>query len=358
LSSLAPPIADDPLSADKTLPPSRPIGVLWRRFVAFAIDVIVLGLVGFAISLPFFETFSRLGPWGSLVGFCLALPYFAILNSDVGNGQTLGKRLMHLQVIDKKGNTISFWRSVVRYAVLAVPYFLNEMTLPATRTPWAGSTLVAVVVAGVGGATLYLVLFNRHTRQGIHDLAIGSYVADADKDGILKIEPIWGAHWVILSLLLIALFLGTGVLGDKLAQWGPFPQLLQDVRLVEGMEGVQAAGVQDLNTGSSGSGEKKKILVINVYWVGKSADKHAFADDWKERFAGKWENQRAFADQVAKLIIEHDPTVKEHDELKITVIRGYSLGIAHYQVSYYYQHTPAEWTVRLFGAEEPPPSGP
>jgi len=333
LSILAPPIASDPLSVDKTLPPDRTIGALWRRLVAFAVDGIVVGSVGITITLPFFETFSRLGWWGPLVGFCLALPYFAILNSGIGNGQTLGKRWMHLRVIDKTGNTISFWKSVIRYSVFAVPYFLNEMTLPATRTPWAVSALVAVVVAAVGGATLYLVLFNRHTRQGIHDLAVGSYVADADKDGSLKIEPIWGGHWAILGLLLIALFLGTGVLGDKLAQWGSFPQLLEDVRLVEGMEGVQAAGVQDLNTASSGSGEEKKILVINVHWAGKSAEKQVFAD------------------QVAKLIIEHDPTVKNHDQLKITVIRGYSLGIARYQVSYYYQHTPAEWNARLFAGE-------
>jgi uncharacterized RDD family membrane protein YckC len=354
LGILAPPIACDPLPLNKTLPLDRAIGALWRRVVAFAIDGIIVGLVGFAITLPFFEAFSRLGSWGPAVGFCLAFPYFAILNSVIGNGQTLGKRLTHLQVINRNGNTISFWRSAVRYAVFAVPYFLNEMTLPATRTPWVVSTLVAVVVIGVGGSTLYLVFFNRHTRQGVHDLAVGSYVTEADNDGSLKIEPIWGVHWVILGLLLIALCLGTGVLSNKLAQWGPFPQLLEDVRLVEGMEGVQAAGVQDMNTSNTGSGEKKKILVINVYWAGKQA----FADGWKEGFSEKWGDKQAFADQVAKLIIEHDPTVKEHDQLKITVIRGYSLGIAHAQVSYYYQHTPAEWNARLFVAEQPPPSKP
>jgi uncharacterized RDD family membrane protein YckC len=340
LSILVPPIASVPLSAVETLPPDRLVGALWRRVVAFAVDGIVIGLVGMAVTLPFFETFSRLGPWGPLVGFWLAFPYFAILNSGIGNGQTLGKRLMHLRVIDKSGNTISFWRSAVRYSVLAVPYLLNEMTLPMTRTPWVVSTLVGFVVAGVGGATLYLVLFNRHTRQGIHDLLVGSYVADADKDGFLKIEPTWAAHWLILGLLLIAFLLGTGVLGDKLAQWGPFPQLLEDVRLVEGMEGVQAAGAQDLNTTNSGSSERKKILVINVHWAGKSADKQAFVD------------------QVAKVIIEHDPTVKEHDQLKIALIRGYSLGIAHAQVSYYYQHTPAEWNARLFGTRATPPINP
>lgn len=354
----APPIASDPLSADGTLPPDRAIGALWRRLAAFAIDGIVLCLVGLAISLPFFETFSRIGVWGPLVGFCLALPYFAILNSGIGNGQTLGKRAVHIQVIDQHGNTISFWRSVARYVVLLTPYFLNEMSLPVTRTPWAVSIMISVIVLGIGGATLYLVVFNRHSRQGIHDLVAGTYVAVAGKDGALDIKPIWGGHWVILSSGLFALFLGTGVLGNKVAQWGPFPQLLEDVRLVEGMEGVQAAGVQDMTTSNSGSGGRQKILVVNVNWAGKSADERSFADQWTGKLTETWATKQAFADQVAKLIIEHDPTVKEHDQLKITVIRGYSLGIAHAQVSYYYEHTPAEWNARLFGVETPSRTNP
>jgi uncharacterized RDD family membrane protein YckC len=316
----------------------------------------VLG--GFAITLPFFEAFSRLGVWGPAVGFCMALPYFAILNSGVSNGQTVGKRLMHLRVIDKSGGTISLWRSFVRYSVLAIPYFLNEMTLPVTRTPRVVPSLIAIVVTGVGGTTLYLVLFNRHTRQGIHDLTVGSYVADADNDGPLKTEATWGWHWVILISLLIALFVGTGVLGNKVAQWGPFPQLLEDVRLVEALEGVQAAGAQDLSTSDSGSGQGKKNLVVSVHWAGKSEDRQAFAIERKENFEEKWKDKEAIADKVAKLIIEHDPTVKEHDQLKIIVIRGYSLGIASAQVSYHYQHTPAEWNARLFGTKEPPTSEP
>lgn len=185
----------DPLSAPGTALPDRDIGSLWLRFVAFVVDVILVGVAGNVIALPFFQTFSHLGPWGRLIGFCAALPYFAILDSNIGNGRTLGKRLMHLQVIGKEGRTISFWRSVARYGLFAVPYFLNEMLLPTTRTPLFVSVLVSILVFGVGGATLYLVLFNKHTRQGIHDLEVGSYVADADKDGPLKILPIWNIHW-------------------------------------------------------------------------------------------------------------------------------------------------------------------
>lgn len=201
------------------------------------------------------------------------------------------------------------------------------MSPPATRIPWFISSFANFLVTTVGGATLYLVLFNRKTRQGVHDLVVGSYIADADKNGPLKIEPIWKPHWVILSSLLVILFVGTGVLGDKLGTWGAFPQLLEDVRLVEEMKGVQVAGVQDLTSWSDN--EKKKVLVVNIHWIGRS------------------ENEPAFADQVAKVILEHDSTAKQRDSLKVVMIRGYSLGIAHAQVSHYYQHTPVEWNARL-----------
>jgi hypothetical protein len=53
---------------------------------------------------------------------------------------------MHRQVVDKNGTTISFWKSVGRYVVFAVAYYLNAMLLPSTRTRWVGSTLISLVV--------------------------------------------------------------------------------------------------------------------------------------------------------------------------------------------------------------------
>lgn len=328
---LTPPLSGDVLSIIGTLPPDRDVGSLWRRIVAFVVDGILVGIAGSVVALPFFETFSHLGPWGRLVGFFMALPYFVILNSTIGNGQTLGKRWMHLQVVDVHGNTIPFSKSLLRYAVFAVPYYLNKISLPVTRTPWIVSSLIAVLIFAVGGATLYLVLFNRHTRQGIHDLAAGSYVADADKIGPLKTQAIWKIHWAILASLLVLLALATGILGNKLAKSGAFVQMLQDVRLIEDMEGVQQAGVQDLTWSSWSGGERKKIFVINVFWIGKSAD------------------EEALANRVAKLILENDPKVQEHDLLSVRMIRGYDIGIAHAQVSHPFERTPADWKAHLLG---------
>jgi uncharacterized RDD family membrane protein YckC len=344
------PVISNPPSTSEPLPPNRPFGALWRRAIALAIDGVIVGSVELAITFKLFETVSRLGWWGPVVGFWLALPYFAVLNSSIGNGQTLGKRLMHVQVIGREGATISLWSSVIRYTVLAVPLFLDEMVLPISRTPWVISALFSVLVFGLGGATLYLLLFNRRTRQGLHDLAAGSYVAEANSKSPLKIESIWEGHWVILGLLLLILSLFIKGGRDNLErQEALLPQLFEDVQLVEGMEGVQAATVQDVNQSESNDG-KKKILVVTVYWLGKSASRQSDTSTWLAKFGKQREDGEAFASQVAKLVIEHDSTVEEHDLLKVVIIRSCNLGVAHSQVSYPYQHAPAEWHALLFGA--------
>lgn len=62
-------------------------------------------------------------------------------------------------------------------------------------------TLISITVSVAIGATMYLIVFNRPRRQGVHDLAVGSFVADADMIGPLKLEPTWKMHWVILGVL-------------------------------------------------------------------------------------------------------------------------------------------------------------
>jgi uncharacterized RDD family membrane protein YckC len=335
LSILAPPLSGDAISFGVTLPPDRDVAALWRRFVAFAVDAIIVGVLASIIALPFFDTFSHLGTWGRLVGFFMALPYFAILNSKIGGGQTLGKRWMHIEVVDKDGNTIPFSKSVARYAWFAVPYYLDGIVLPG-RTPWIVSSLLATLFFVVFGATLYLVFFNRRTRQGVHDLAVGSYVADADKIGPLKTVEIWKTHWIILGVLLVGIGAGAYLLGNKLLGWGPFPELLADVRLAEDVPGVQAAQAQDLYWSNLGGGDKKRILVINVRWAGSPQD------------------EGACADEIAKRVLEHDSDATHRDLLRVVMIRGYDLGIAHAQVAKSFEHTPADWNTRLFGTS---PSG-
>lgn len=330
-----PPLTGEPQAVISQLTPDREIGSLWRRIVALVIDSIIVGVAGALVALPFFDVFSRLGAWGRLIGFCLALPYFVLLNSRIGNGQTLGKRAMHLQVVDRHGEPISVSKSFVRYSVLSAPFFLNSLRLPITRTPEVVTFLLAVAVFGLDAITIYLVLFNRRTRQGLHDLAAGSYVADADKSGPLAVLPIWKGHWVIGGTLVVVGVIAGKVLETKLTKLANFPAMFADARIVESLNHVQSASVSDLTSTSSSGDQKKRIYVVTVFW------------------SGTQNQEEKFVNQVASRILQNDPTVADRDILRIVIVRGYDLGIASAERSDPFEDSPAGWRAKLQGQGQP-----
>jgi uncharacterized RDD family membrane protein YckC len=99
---------------------SRSICGFWRRLHALSIDGFVLLAFGLALGRIYGEQFARAGSLGRLFGFGIALGYFGFLNSSLGRGQTLGKRIMKIRVVDRGGETISPARAMVRAALLEV----------------------------------------------------------------------------------------------------------------------------------------------------------------------------------------------------------------------------------------------
>ena len=324
MSTFVPPIAGDPLAPAVPDRPMRPVGALWRRTLAFLIDTIIIGVPVDVIAWIFFDKFAQLGAWGRLLGFCIALPYFAILDSSIGKGQTLGKRWMSVQVVDADGNPIPFGKALLRYVVFATPWFLNGITLPVNQTSAAVWTLIGVIIFGVGGMTFYLMCFNRRTRQGLHDLAVGSYVADAEVHGAVNVQPIWKMHWVIIGAMVAVLSVGGIVLNKKFSAWGTMSQLLDDMQAVQALPGVQSVGAQATVWGTG----SKRILEIKVFWAGRS-------------------DAEAFANSVASAVLTHDPAAQKYNSLQISLIRQFDLGIGSGHVSRTYTHTLAEWNVRL-----------
>lgn len=310
------------------------IGSLWHRLLAYLIDVLILGALGSGVGNAFYDKLSHMGPWGRLVGFSIALPYFAIMESSIGGGHSFGKLCLKLKVVDTQGNTISFGKSLARYVIFAVPSFLFEIALPVTRTPWILSALISVVVLGVGGSTLYLLTFNRDTRQGLHDLAVGSYVTKAGDTGPVEVRPIARKHWAALGSLLIILAVLAGIQSKFLEKRGPLPQMQQDARMIERMDGVQQARVHDFMLHNRSSGGAKKSLDFSIR-TEKPVD------------------QEAFADEVAKIVLQNDRYAQEYDQLTIRISRGYDIGIASHWNHEDFEHTPDEWRLRLRGALPP-----
>jgi uncharacterized RDD family membrane protein YckC len=238
------------------------VAPVWCRCVAYLVDSVFLGLVGAGIGKVFYHRFLQLGTWGFLIGFFIGSLYYASLDCSIGNGQTLGTRLLKVRLVDLKGKPVSFEKALARYAIFAAPIFAYGLKLPETRTPWAVTALVFVIVYWIGGASFYLIVFDRN-RQGLHDLAAGSYVVYADHEGQVEIKQVPQLLWVILGSLLLALTVCAASLKDWSEKQPTVLEFHRDARIPESMDGVQRAYLKDRLTHGL-NGDARKVVYVDL----------------------------------------------------------------------------------------------
>ncbi|MFI5460794.1 MAG: RDD family protein [Isosphaerales bacterium] len=220
-------------------PGQRVISGFWRRLLAFILDGLLLGLVGVVLGLRLFDPLARLGGWGRLLGFCVAIVYFGVLNSSIAGGQTIGKRIMKIQVVDRSGHSISPGRSFLRDAVLGAPFFLNGLVIPPSATMSPIGYLIVFILLGFGGAIVYLFIFNRRTRQSHHDLIVGTFVIRTTPPGQV-VGSIWRPHLIVVGGWLVVV-IGLRVAATELSRQGVFPGLLKVQRSIQATGNVHMA---------------------------------------------------------------------------------------------------------------------
>jgi uncharacterized RDD family membrane protein YckC len=309
--------------------PGSVIGGFWRRLLAFLLDAFLLGIIGAIIGATFFDTLVHMGPWAHLVGFCIALCYFGPFDSSVGNGRTIGKRFLRLKVVGAQGGMLPLEEAILRFMVFAVPFFANGLSLPISRTPWFISALIGVVVFGGGATNLYLLIFNRPMRQGLHDLTVRSYVVTSESEGPIVSKPFWKMHWAIIATLVALFGAVPSLIIPRLLNRGMFPQLMTDATLVERIDGVQSAGVHETSVFHFGDKTSAKLLSIDIQWTGDPG------------------NEEEIANQVAKVIFQNDHSIQNYTTLRIAITRGYDLGISSSWASRAFSYSPDEWRARI-----------
>lgn len=315
--------------------PPRRIGLLWRRLLAALVDCIILGIVGHLVAWPFFDTLVALGPGAKLVGFFIALLYFAIPESSIGHGASLGKRFLLLQVAHADGSTLTLEESLIRYTIFAAPFFLSGLALPLPRFPLPLFYPLLALISSVGGLTQYLIVFNRSTRQGLHDLSVKCFVAEADKTGPVVAKPIWKHHRQIATALLVVLVVGGSAISFELLNWPPYLYQMDDARMVEQVDGVQSASPHVILQRNAKTGASSPYLAVVI------------------RCACQRDTEEAVADEAAKALIKGDLNFQSYAKVIIHVVRGYDIGIASSLPSQTYSDTPIQWSQRLFGDSPP-----
>lgn len=316
------------------------IAGFWRRLLAFFVDCLVLGVPAAFVGNFFFDELAALGQNGRAIGFVVSLLYFSLLNSSVGGGQTIGKRLLGIRVVGASGKPIGLARAVLRTLVLALPFYLNGLELtpfvpanmPDVETLAVGA--VGLLVFGFGGAIVYLFVFNRKTRQSLHDLFVESFVVRAPSEGEISART-WPAH---LGVAIVLMALGVSApafvvpLANQLGSRETFSSLqrLQDeLGRDPDIESVSATTewttFSSLNSGSSTT----RLLVITV------------------QLRKRVNDMQSIINRVAAKVLKLEPKILGQDVLQVVVMSGFDIGIARVSNSQSDQGTPEEWRKKL-----------
>ncbi|ASK30258.1 hypothetical protein CEY12_09080 [Chryseobacterium sp. T16E-39] len=161
----------------------------WSRIWALLIDSLILGIFGFILGFIFKNFFISLGESAKLIGWAISLIYFSVLNSSINKGQTFGKKMMSIQVVDIKGNFISLKSSFIRALVLTAPFFLNGFKIPGATAFSVVTIIQGIIIFSLGIGITIFYIFNKETRQSLHDLAVKTYVVQEYRNNTVTIMP-------------------------------------------------------------------------------------------------------------------------------------------------------------------------
>jgi uncharacterized RDD family membrane protein YckC len=310
--------------------PAAGIAGFWRRLAALAVDSLALGAVGTCLGLLWYDRLAALGSRGRLLGGAIALGYFGFLNSRLAGGQTLGKRALKIRVVDALGREISLPRSTLRALVLLLPIALNGVYVPGSEASLLVAAALGVCIFGLGGALVYLYVFNRRTRQCPHDLAARTFVVDASGSGEVR-GRIWKPHLAVVGVWLVALAVGLGPLGALLGRSPIFEGLLE-------LQQAAQSAVPDADVAV------RRGTATVATLQGRSSASYV---DVQVASRVRPESFEDLADSIAEAVLSAHPVARDADEVRISISYGYDIMISSMSTSQTFAHSPRDWAQRF-----------
>ncbi|HSL47261.1 MAG TPA: RDD family protein [Anaerolineales bacterium] len=310
-----------------------PIAGFWRRFFAWLIDSLLLGVIGQVIAVVFSSFFFSIGPYGRPIGLLFIIPYFGILNSKIGGGQTIGKRLLKIAVRNKNNEPIELGRSLIRISLLALPALFNGWPIPILQN-YVMVWFLSLLVFGLGGAIFYTMIFNRKARQGIHDLLLGTYVVHLPGKPIEFFPTTARIHWIVTSLWIGIVAIST------LAMVFVAPSIISKIPLASAKSLYDilqedprffTVGVND-QTFYSSNGNTSRSLNITVWYKGKIS-----------------ENEREkVVNSIVKTVLDNEKNINDYDGIKVNITSAYDIGIAKGHLNFWVANSIEGWKDEVY----------
>jgi len=179
------------------------------RFLAFLIDIILICLIGIALTYPFSSLMGSLGWLPIVLPHIFILAYFTISDSSILKGRSLGKRIFSARIIHNNGSYLSPVTAFSRCILIFSPQFISFFDVLPFGNIFGDindfwKLLLIILSAGlfyIGNS--FFILFHPQKR-GIHDLIFACSIL---KTGETNPQPInWAKGSLAAGLISFAAF--------------------------------------------------------------------------------------------------------------------------------------------------------
>lgn len=309
-----------------------PVVGFWKRLLSDIIDSFILSMVGTLISLPLRNVLFALGDSAAWIGFAISFFYTGILQSSIGKGQSLAKKILGIQVVKLDGTFLSLPMSFVRYSVLACfsygPLMMSLFAPLAEKYPGYGVEIAIASIFMAFGIGCTLLAAWHPQKRGLQDYAAGTVVVPVDQFNKAEIDALYDAVKVkrafFVCVLLTAAFTALAVVIPKLA-----PAELMELKIIK----LQIEKKTKFT---------KVEINMNFPMDSKKASLQASGSLPKDIFDNEEERLKN-QDEAAKIISTLSTARKEGklEQIVVSATTGFNMGISHFGVSDTVQYNPA-----------------
>lgn len=298
----------------------------WTRIWALLIDSIILGIFGFILGSIFNNFFISLGENAKLIGWVITLFYFSVLSSKIYKEQTFGKKIMNIQVVDIKGNFIDLKKSFLRALILTTPFFINGLKIKGLPTFSSISIIQGLIIFTIGLGIIIFYIFNKATRQSLHDLAVKTYVVQDYKDDKITVMPKIEKLPLYIMAGVFVVTLGISLYSNN--SNSDISKLIPVYEEINKQDHISNSNIYVTYLPKGNDGENRNAYTANIS-VDRKPQDHSINNPELQ--------------QAAKTFINSNAYESDNDILNMTVISGFDIGIASKSQYFSFYKPISEW---------------
>lgn len=303
-----------------------------KRFLAFVLDMIIISVVGYISGLLLENFYMKLGNYGKIVGAVVVLIYFGIFDSRICKGQSIGKKICKIKVVNRNSEYISISKSFLRSLWIFLLILLNGTSF--TNSKYLPLVVIlGTIMFSIGLLEIYFFIFNKKTIQTFHDLLTDTFVSSLQTQGEIEYKNNKKTIYFssVVPLLVLSLSIGANIAAKK-TYLNEFIEIINVVQ--EKLPVHHTVITREIKKIVTKEGiSQNNYVIVNTY-------KNIKSDDDKE-----------LAIKIALEVFNSNFIFNENELLSIVINSGYNIGIASKNNNQRYNGTVEQWKYAIKSME-------